>query len=670
MDELIGKTLGQYEIIEKIGQGGMATVFKAYQATLDRYVAVKVLSPLLAEQEPGFTERFQREAHAIARLNHPNILQVYDSGLQDRYHYLVMRYVENSVTLDTLMRQGAPIERLIDYIVQVADALNYAHERGIIHRDIKPGNILIDGKWALLSDFGLVKATGSDSQLTGTGVGMGTPAYISPEQARGIRVDHRTDIYALGVILHKVLTGVIPHDGPTPLAIIVKRTTEPIPPLSQIKPDVPLSLETVTMRALAKEPNQRYSTATHFAESLQKAYQDPDFREEDTWSPDAEATVASGLDELDDEAPTLVDTEKEEKEERSPSMGLIFGAAALVVVIALIIFLASMRAGKRNHAGAGLTPTGGEAAAVVGAESPTATPTPPPPTATATPVPPGTPQAIVKEKIEVWSGPGPGYDLLGYLPAGAQAEISSQDENGAWWQIKTSLSPLGLGWIQAEPDLVEAVDAGSVPIALAPPTATPTATITPSPSPLPPSPTPTPPEPSPQSSPPPTAPTPPPTPPSTNTPATPDVVAAASPTATLPAGQFRLLKPASVDEPTFGPTEFEWQWTDSLPEDQGFEVRVWQEGEPPMGVHNAVLDNQNGTIEQIDENSYRLVTDITEAPSVQSQRGEYNWTVVLVQISPEYKDLGIQAPPGKLRFEPPFDDGGGGGGGGGLTGGD
>ncbi|NJN92680.1 MAG: serine/threonine protein kinase [Anaerolineales bacterium] len=190
MDNLIGTTLGQYEIVEKIGQGGMALVFKAYQRALDRFVAIKVLSPALAE-EPGFAERFQREAQAVARLHHPNILQVYDFGLHNKSNYLVMRYVPNSITLGQLIRGGTPPHKLIEYILQVADALNYAHEQGIVHRDVKPSNILIDGKWALLSDFGLVKLSQSSSHLTTTGMGMGTPAYMSPEQVVGIGVDRR-----------------------------------------------------------------------------------------------------------------------------------------------------------------------------------------------------------------------------------------------------------------------------------------------------------------------------------------------------------------------------------------------------------------------------------------------------------------------------------------------
>jgi serine/threonine-protein kinase len=278
MKQLIGTTLGQYEIKSLIGRGGMAYVFKAYQTTLDRDVALKVLPPSLAE-DPGFTERFQREALAIAKLHHPNILPVYDFGVQDDYTYIAMRYVENSQTLGDLMKESTPLNQLIDYIVQVAGALNYAHSRNIVHRDVKPGNILIDGDWALLSDFGLVKLSESDKHLTSTGTSMGTPAYMSPEQVVGKGVDRRSDIYALGVILHKVLTGAIPHDAPTPIAIMHKRSHDPVPPLRQLKPDVPESLEHVVLRSLANHPDDRYSTAIDFSTALKKAQEDPSYRE-------------------------------------------------------------------------------------------------------------------------------------------------------------------------------------------------------------------------------------------------------------------------------------------------------------------------------------------------------------------------------------------------------
>jgi serine/threonine protein kinase len=645
MENLIGTMLGQYEIREKIGQGGMAHVFKAYQAGLDRFVAIKVLSPSLAE-EPGFTERFQREAHSVARLHHPNILQVYDFGVQDKYNYLVMRYVENSRTLRHEIQDNISLDNLLDYIVQVADALNYAHKRGIIHRDVKPSNILVDGPWALLSDFGLVKMKQASRKLTSTGVGMGTPIYMSPEQASGSNIDHRTDIYALGVILHRILTGTVPHDASTPLAILVKRSTEPITPPHVIKPDIPTSLEHVVLRSLAMEPDARYSTATDFAEALKKAKTDPAFREA-TVTNLGDATIAAGV-------KTPLPSVKRR------NWGLIAaGAAAAVVILVVLVFVlfSFMNSSDSSSSAQSVAQVG---AAEAGAGVPVAvteTETPVPPTNTPTPIPPGTPSAIAKTNLEVRIGPGDEYDLMGYLPEGAIAEITSRDETGQWWQIKTSLISNGKGWINANPSFAEATDANNVPIALAPPT--PTGTATPVPD------TPTP-----------TTTTVLDTPTSTATSTRPSATAtpasSSPPTATatkapvVSSGQFILLEPASLDEPTFGLTEFEWQWGSPLEPDQGFEVRVWREGEPAAGVHNAVLDNKEGNIQALGNNTFRLVADITNAPSVRGRGGDYLWTVLLVQISPEYKELGVQAaPPGRLRFAPPGGGGGGGDGGGG-----
>jgi serine/threonine protein kinase len=683
MKDLSGISLGQYEIREKIGQGGMAQVYKAYQPNLTRFVAVKILPPTLAE-EAGFTERFQREAQAIARLQHPNILQVYDYGIQDNYNYLVMRYVENSVTLDTLIREGKPLNKLIEYIMQAADALNYAHEHGIIHRDVKPSNILVDGKWALLSDFGLVKMKESATQLTGTGIGMGTPAYMSPEQASGSKmVDHRTDIYALGVILYRVLTGTIPHDAPTPLGILVKRSSEAIPWPRQIKPDIPESLEHVILRSLAREPDARYSTATDFAEALQKARVDPSYREEavSTIYGINEATVVhTGQTPL---PPTKVPVTISSSPPQNRSL-LIGGAVAGVVILigALIFLLVVMTTGTTGLADQPLvqTATSPPAAVVPAATAtpipPTATPIPPtatpiPPTATPVPTlpPPSAPGVIAKTDVEVRTGPGEGYELMGYLPEGAKAEIAGRDKERQWWQIKTTLAATGVGWIKADPALAEASETDNLPIALAPPM--PTATFTPQPDT--PTPTPKPDTPTPTS----TATAPADTPTATatvrSTPlaATPTTKAPAAPTATKalppPAGQITLLKPVSLDQPSFGMTEFEWQWGGELRPDQGFEVRVWREGEPPAGAHDAVLDNKNGQVQALGNNTFRLNINIKDAFGVKGRRGEYLWTIVLIQVSPEYKDLGIQAPPARLRFEPP---GGGGDGSGGSGGGD
>jgi serine/threonine-protein kinase len=272
MTGLIGQTLGQYTIREKVGEGGMASVFKAYQPGLNRDVAIKVLPPHFAKLA-GFSERFEREAQAIGNLNHPHILPVHDSGQDKGYSYLVMRYIENASTLTDVMRQKKlSTERIIEIITQIAGALDHAHQKGIIHRDIKPSNVLMDGDWPLLSDFGLAKMAEDPGELTGTGVGIGTPAYMSPEQGMGKKVDHRTDIYALGIILFEMLTGVVPHRAETPIATVMKRVNEPLPMPRSLNPDLSEAVERVLLKALAPDPAQRFDSAGEMAEALKAAF--------------------------------------------------------------------------------------------------------------------------------------------------------------------------------------------------------------------------------------------------------------------------------------------------------------------------------------------------------------------------------------------------------------
>ncbi|GEM_PF-3386132 len=270
MEELIGKTLGQYQIEEKIGQGGMATVFRARQQGLNRSVAVKILPPNFAE-ERGFAQRFKREAQAIAGLEHPNILPVYDYGQQGQYSYLVMRYIEGSRTLGNVMRQSLSYNDIFHYLKQIADALDYAHQHHIIHRDIKPGNILLADKWVFLADFGLAHLVESTTQLTQTGTSMGTPAYMSPEQSLGQKIDARTDVYAVGVMAYQMFTGQIPHHATTPQAIIHRRNTEPPPSMRVINADIPMAVDQCVQTALATLPDNRFGSSGVFISALEQA---------------------------------------------------------------------------------------------------------------------------------------------------------------------------------------------------------------------------------------------------------------------------------------------------------------------------------------------------------------------------------------------------------------
>ena len=268
MSSLQGMTLGQYRIIEQIGRGGMATVYKAYQPGLDRYVAIKVLPPYYAHEE-GFVERFKQEARSVARLRHPNILTVYDFGEAEGLTYIVMEFVEGGTLKERLSRPLA-LDDAVALIIQVARALDHAHSEGIIHRDVKPSNVLLPREnWALLTDFGIAKVVESTLALTKTGVGIGTPEYMSPEQGQGMKLDGRSDIYSLGVVLYEMATGRMPFTADTPFAIVLKHMTEPLPLPRQINPNISESIERVVLRAMAKEPVDRFQTAGEMVQALE-----------------------------------------------------------------------------------------------------------------------------------------------------------------------------------------------------------------------------------------------------------------------------------------------------------------------------------------------------------------------------------------------------------------
>lgn len=267
---LIGRTLGQYRITEQIGIAQMTIVFKAYQPARDRYVAIKGLPPYYAHEEE-FAERFAREAKVIARLDHPNILPVYDFGQADGLSFIVMKYVAAGTLKDRLGRALAP-EEALNIINQIALALDHTHDQGVLHRDVIPGNILIDEMGRVyLSGFGLARVVEGSVRLTSPGVPVGTPAYMSPEQGQGLEVDRRTDVYALGIILFEMLTGMVPFQADTPLAVVLKHITAPLPVPRQLNPYIPESLERVILKTLSKNPDHRYQTAGEMARTLREA---------------------------------------------------------------------------------------------------------------------------------------------------------------------------------------------------------------------------------------------------------------------------------------------------------------------------------------------------------------------------------------------------------------
>ncbi|HEV8653594.1 MAG TPA: protein kinase [Actinomycetes bacterium] len=271
MGDLVGRRLGQYELRGVIQRGGMSTVYKAWQPSLDRWVAVKVLAHPGA---PEFLARFKREARSIAQLQHPNIVPIYDYGEQDGQPYLVVQYVEDGRTLSDLLI--APIEpvRAIGLATHLLSGLGFAHERGLVHRDVKPGNVLMPSPtWPMLADFGIAKLLleTDGGQLTQQGLVVGTAAYMAPEQAHGLPVDARTDLYAVGVVLYEMLTGRVPFDADSPAAALMRQAYEPPLPPRKLNPDMPVELERIVLRALAKPPGDRYGSAAEMVAALQEA---------------------------------------------------------------------------------------------------------------------------------------------------------------------------------------------------------------------------------------------------------------------------------------------------------------------------------------------------------------------------------------------------------------
>jgi serine/threonine-protein kinase len=254
----------RYELKEELGQGGMATVYRAYDPLFEREVALKILKKeLLANSQ--IRERFERETKIIARLEHAAIVPVYDVGRDQDQLFFVMRYMAGGSLADRIQNQSMTFSEIAYIIERVAAALDYAHDKGVIHRDLKPGNILFDEyNNPYISDFGIAKLTQASIKLTDSGI-IGTPTYMSPEQAQGEEVDGRSDIYSLGVILFEMLSGKTPYEATTPLGMAFKHASDPVPHIREINPNLPDTVETLIEKVMAKDRDQRYSTGIEFA---------------------------------------------------------------------------------------------------------------------------------------------------------------------------------------------------------------------------------------------------------------------------------------------------------------------------------------------------------------------------------------------------------------------
>jgi putative two-component system response regulator len=265
-----GFALGPYRIVAPIGRGGMATVYKAHHGALDRYVAIKVLPDFFAEDE-GYRERFQQEARSVARLKHPNILSVFDYGQEDGITYLVLELVEGG-TLTERLGNPMDLEDVMRLLRPIASALDHAHSQNILHRDIKPSNILIqtDGT-PVLADFGLARMVGSTQKLTASGTVLGTPEYMSPEQATGEPLGPASDRYSLAVVAYEMLTGRVPFQGDTPVAVLISHMSKAMPPARELEGKLSGHVEEALRRGLAKAPEDRYPSASQFIAALTPA---------------------------------------------------------------------------------------------------------------------------------------------------------------------------------------------------------------------------------------------------------------------------------------------------------------------------------------------------------------------------------------------------------------
>jgi serine/threonine protein kinase len=346
----IGENVGPYRIIEQLGQGGMATVYKAYHASLDRYVALKVLHPAF-HQDQTFTARFQREARVVARLEHPNIVPIYDYAEHETRPFLVMKYIEGD-TLKARLNLGPLSSEEIEQVVNsVGSALAYAHKQGILHRDIKPSNVLIavDGTM-YLADFGLARiAEAGESTMSSDSI-MGTPQYISPEQAMGKKdLDAGTDIYSFGVMLYEMVVGQVPFSADTPFSIIHDHIYKPLPLPTKINPKVPESVQRVLLKALAKDRLDRYSAIEELMAAFKQAWTEAGVPMQGT------AIVMRSTSLKDKNSPNNQNTapqvktvvaEKPGTKRRSPWLWIGIG---VVVLLCLTIAFLAIRKNRINH---------------------------------------------------------------------------------------------------------------------------------------------------------------------------------------------------------------------------------------------------------------------------------------------------------------------------------
>ena len=340
---MLGKILGdRYELLEKSGGGGMAVVYKAKDRLLNRYVAVKILRPDLVENEE-FVARFKRESQAVASLSHPNIVNLYDVGQKDDIHYIVMEFVDGATLKDHIREEGKlSMEEAVRIASEICSALQHAHENNIVHRDIKPQNILIskDGT-AKVADFGIARAvTSATVTMAGANV-MGSVHYFSPEQARGGYVDKKSDIYSLGIVLYEMVTGIVPFEGESAVSVALKHIQEKVTPPGEINPDIPKSIRYIIRHAIEKDTGKRYHDAGEMLADLQRALAEPDGGYIKQFPEDDQATIMMpAITDVGPGDPVSSDDYGEGREtETSKGRGWILITVSVVAAAAVLLVL-------------------------------------------------------------------------------------------------------------------------------------------------------------------------------------------------------------------------------------------------------------------------------------------------------------------------------------------
>jgi len=454
-----GKTIGKYRLVEQIGRGGMAEVFKAYQPGLDRYVAVKLMHSFLADDK-DFMARFQREAKLVASLRHPNIVQVHDFDVEGGVSYMVMEYVDGETLKSRLQNleekgQWISLDEAVRIILSVGSALKYAHRLGMVHRDVKPANVMINKNGdVILTDFGIAKifAGSGGTQLTASGAMVGTPSYMSPEQGLGQPGDERSDIYSLGVMLYQLVTARLPFEADTPLAVVLKHVNEPPPPPRTLNPDVPESIEAIILKALAKNPDDRYQHVGDMLNDLRRAVGMTldEVTPTDTMRARVLPAGASGagtgvITPLPAGARTVAARPPAPTTVAAPSYparrtGVSGWVVALGVLAVLLVIVIGVAAAMALKGQVGIrTPT----AAVV--SSPTSTPTVPP----ATPTPPVFKGTVKGDTAAVYPSPTNSVAPIGGLPPGTLLIVRARSADNAWLRVETTDGTVA-GWVSTD----------------------------------------------------------------------------------------------------------------------------------------------------------------------------------------------------------------------------